>query len=553
MRADNEGEGGILALLALLISSNRTINRRFGRVVFGLGIFGAALFYGDALLTPAISVLSAVEGLKVASPAFDGYVIPIALGILVCFFLYQSRGTGSVGVLFGPVMLVWFFTLSVLGIVWIIKAPEVLESLNPLYAVEFFVSNKSPGFFVLGAVFLVVTGGEALYADMGHFGRFPIKLAWFALVLPSLLLNYFGQGALLLINPAAVKNSFYLLAPSWGLFPLIILAAVATIVASQAVVSGAFSLTFQALQLDLLPRLKVIHTSSEEAGQIYVPFVNWMMLLGTIFLVLVFRSSGNLAGAYGVAIATLMIITTLLMHACSVSLWNWGALTAFALTGGLLIVDAAFFGANIVKIDQGGWFPFVIAIAVYIVIGTWSRGRELLRERFSGEEIPFDMFLTDPNLKSVPRVPGTAVYMTKNPNGVPRTMLHNYKHNKIFHERIIIMTVHTEGIPRVPEIRRIEVEKITDNFIRIIARYGFMETPDVPHIFKYMGEYGISCRISEATFFLGRETIVVRPASGIAGLKKKLFAFLSQNMQPATSRFNIPPNRVIEIGLQIEI
>ncbi len=553
MRADNEGEGGILALLALLISSTRKVKKLSG-VVFGLGIFGAALFYGDAMLTPAISVLSAIEGLKVASPALDSYVIPVTLGILICFFFIQSRGTGGVGVLFGPVMLVWFFVLAALGIMWIIKAPGVLSALNPFYAAEFFVNNRFPGFFVLGAVFLVVTGGEALYADMGHFGGFPIKLAWFALVLPSLVLNYFGQGALLLTRPEAVENSFYMLAPEWGLYPLIILAAMATIIASQAVVSGAFSLTSQALQLDFLPRVRVIHTSPKEIGQIYIPFVNWVMLIGTVFLVLVFRSSGNLAGAYGVAIATLMIITTLLMYACSVSIWNWKVLTALFLTAALLIVDTAFFGANIVKLNEGGWFPFMIAIAAYTVIVTWTRGRTLLQERFSREEIPFETFLSDPDLKSVPRVPGTAVYMTKNPQGVPRTMLHNFKHNKVFHERIIIMTIQTEGVPRVPEHRRIDVEKITDNLIRVIARYGFMETPDVmPILFKYLGEYGIDCRLLETTFFLGRETILVHRTRGIAGLKRTLFAFLSRNAEPATIHFNIPPNRVVEIGLQIEI
>ena len=553
MRADNEGEGGILALLALLITSNGTV-KKYGGFVFGIGIFGAALFYGDAMLTPAISVLSAIEGLQVASPAFDRYVIPVTLGILVCFFFLQSRGTGGVGALFGPIMLVWFSVLAVLGITWIIKAHEVLWALDPYYAAEFFINNKFPGFFVLGAVFLVVTGGEALYADIGHFGGFPIKLAWFALVLPSLVLNYFGQGALLLTKPGAIENSFYMLAPSWGLYPLIILAAAATVIASQAVVSGAFSLTAQALQLDFLPRVKVIHTSAKEIGQIYIPFVNWAMLLGTVFLVLVFRSSGNLAGAYGVAIATLMIITTLLMYICTVSIWRWSVIIAVPLTVALLIVDTAFFGANIVKVGEGGWFPFMIALAAYAVIITWTKGRVQLQERFDRDEVPFDLFLSDKELKSVPRVPGTAVYMTKNPHGVPRTMLHNYKHNKIFHERIIIMTIKTEGIPRVPKHRRVNVEKIADNIIRVTAQYGFMESPDViPVIFKYLKEYGVDCRMAETTFFLGRETIVIHNPGGISGLKKRLFAFLSRNMEPVTAHFSIPPNRVVEIGLQIKI
>lgn len=553
MRADNEGEGGILALLALLISSNSMV-KKSGGFVFGLGIFGAALFYGDAMLTPAISVLSAIEGLKVASPAFDDYVIPATLIILACFFFVQNRGTGGVGSLFGPVMLVWFSVLAVLGIVWIIQAPEVLRALNPVYAAEFFVNNGFPGFFVLGAVFLVVTGGEALYADIGHFGGFPIKLAWFALVLPSLVLNYFGQGALLLTNPVALDNSFYMLAPEWGLYPLIILACIATIIASQAVVSGAFSLTSQALQLDFLPRVKVVHTSSKEIGQIYIPFINWVMFLGTVFLVLVFRSSGNLAGAYGVAIATLMIITTLLMYICSVSIWKWSAYIAVPLTVVLLIVDTAFFGANIIKLNEGGWFPFLIAIAAYTIILTWTRGRMQISKRFQRDELPFDKFLSDVNLKSTHRVPGTAVYMAKNPYGVPRTMLHNYKHNKVFHERIIILVLDTKGVPRIPRDKRIEVEKITSDIIRVTAHYGFMETPDVmPVVFKQLEDYGIDCKVEETTFFLGRETIVLQKAKGIAGLKKRLYAFLARNREPVTTRFNIPPNRVVEIGLQIEI
>lgn len=552
MRADNDGEGGVLALLALLISRSRDI-KKFNRLVFGLGIFGAALFYGDAMLTPAISVISAVEGLRVASPVFHEYVIPITLAILTALFFYQSRGTGRVGSLFGPVMLAWFFALAVLGGVWIIKRPEVLAALNPLYGVEFFMINKIHGFLVLGAVFLVVTGGEALYADMGHFGGFPIKLAWFALVLPSLVLNYFGQGALLLARPEAVENSFYLLAPSWGLYPLIVLSTMATIIASQAVISGAFSLTAQALQLDFLPRVKVIYTSPEQMGQIYVPFVNWLMFLGTVFLVLVFRSSGNLASAYGAAIVTLMVITTLLMYVCSVSIWKWPVFLAVAVTACLLIVDLAFFGATIIKIGQGGWFPFLIAIVVYLVVITWTRGRRALAEEFRKEEISFDLFLSDPALKSVPRVPGTAIYMSKNPEGVPRTMLHNFKHNKVFHERIIILTIYTEGVPRVPWPKKFRVEELAHNFIRVIASYGFMETPDISHVIRHLKDQGIECRVEDITFFLGRETIVVRDPRGITGLKKQLFAFLSQNMLPATSHFNVPPNRVVEIGLRIQI
>jgi KUP system potassium uptake protein len=552
MRADNEGEGGVLALLALLISRNG-MAKRFGRIVFSLGVFGAALFYGDAMLTPAISVLSAVEGLRIASPVFHDYVVPVTLVILACLFFVQSKGTGRVGSLFGPVMLVWFFTLSVLGVLWIIKRPEVLVALNPLHAAGFFIANKMHVFFALGAVFLVVTGGEALYADMGHFGGFPIRLAWYALVLPALVLNYFGQGALLLARPEAVENSFYLLAPPWGLYPLIILATMATIIASQAVISGAFSLTSQALQFDFLPRVKVIYTSPEQMGQIYIPFVNWLMFMGTVFLVLVFRSSGNLASAYGAAIVTLMVITTLLMYVCSVSIWKWNTFLALTVTVCLLIVDLAFFGANITKLGQGAWFPYLIAIVVYLTVITWTRGRRALAEEFQKGGISFDLFLADPSLKSVPRVPGTAVYMSKNPEGVPRTLLHNFKHNKVFHERVIILTIYTEGVPRVPWPKKFRVEKLDHGFIRVIANYGFMETPDISHVVRHLKDHGIDCSVEEITFFLGRETIIVQDPRGLSGLRKQLFAFLSQNMLPATSHFNVPPNRVVEIGLRIQI
>jgi KUP system potassium uptake protein len=388
---------------------------------------------------------------------------------------------------------------------------------------------------------------------MGQFGGFPIKLAWFALVLPALMLNYFGQGALLLARPEAVENSFYFLVPSWGLYPLIVLATMATIIASQAVISGAFSLTTQALQLDFLPRVKVIYTSPERMGQIYIPFVNWLMFLGTIFLVLIFRSSDNLANAYGAAIVTLMVITTLLMYVCAVSIWKCNVFLALFVTFFFLVGDLAFFGANIVKISQGGWFPFTIAIAVYFIVITWTRGRRALAEQFRKEEISFDLFLSDPGLKSVPRVPGTAIYMSKNHDRVPRTMLQNFKHNKVFHERMIILTIYTEVVPRVPWPKKLRVEELAYNFTRVIANYGFMETPDIAHVEMHLKDHGIDCSVEDTTFFLGRETIVVRDPRGLSGLRKQIFAFLSQNMLPAMSHFKIPPNRVIEIGLEVQI
>jgi KUP system potassium uptake protein len=552
MRADYNGEGGIFALLTLVLSKGRLRRRRL-RLVTAVGLFGAALFYGDGMLTPAISVLSAVEGLKVTSSILEPLVIPITVGILLALFILQRRGTGLVGKVFGPVMVIWFLTLAVLGIRWIIEAPEVLKSINPVYALDFFVINRVAGFFVLGAVFLVVTGGEALYADIGHFGKIPIRFAWFTVVLPGLLLNYFGQGALLIKSPQSVINPFYLLAPPWGHYPLIALATAATIIASQAVISGAFSLTSQALQLGYIPRLVVSHTSQREIGQVYVPVVNWLLLIGTIGIVLGFRSSANLAGAYGLAVVLLMVVTTSLMFICARSLWGWSILFAGFVTAFLLFVEVFFLGANLAKFKQGAWFPLLVTTIVYVVFVTWKQGRTILRERISIERLPMKNLVDDLEKNPPLRVKGFAVFMSSNPSGVPRTLLHNLKHNRVLHEHVIILTIVNDEIPRVPIHKRLEVQEIAPNFHRIIAHYGFVETPDVTNILHLAGKHGLDYNIHETTFFLGRETLVLGRSRKMSNLQKKLFMFLSRNAQDATLHYGIPTNRAIEIGIQIEI
>jgi KUP system potassium uptake protein len=552
MRADYHGEGGIFALLTLVLSKGRIRGRRL-RLVTAIGLFGAALFYGDGMLTPAISVLSAVEGLKVTSSILEPLVIPITVGILLVLFILQRRGTGLVGKVFGPIMVIWFLTLGVLGIRWIIEAPEVLESINPVYALDFFIINRVAGFFVLGAVFLVVTGGEALYADIGHFGKIPIRFAWFTVVLPGLVLNYFGQGALLIKSPQSVINPFYLLSPPWGHYPLIALATAATIIASQAVISGAFSLTSQALQLGYIPRLVVSHTSHREIGQVYVPVVNWLLLIGTVGIVLGFRSSANLAGAYGLAVVLLMVVTTSLMFICARSLWGWSILFAGFVTAFLLFIEVFFLGANLVKFTQGAWFPLLVTTIVYVVFVTWKQGRTILRERISIDRLPMKNLVDDLKKNPPLRVKGFAVFMSSNPSGVPRTLLHNLKHNRVLHEHVIILTIVNDEIPRVPIHKRLEVQEIAPNFHRIIAHYGFVETPDVTNILHLAKKHGLEYNIHETTFFLGRETLVLGRSRKMSNLQKRLFMFLSRNAQDATLHYGIPTNRAIEIGIQIEI
>ena len=552
MRADNNGEGGIMALLALTLK-NSPGDTRSRWLLMSMGIFGAALFYGDGVITPAISVLSAVEGLKIATPALEPFVIPITLIVLTGLFLFQRKGTASVGALFGPVMVVWFATLALLGIINILDEPAVLQAVNPLYGFQFFVENKWYGFLALGAVVLAVTGGEALYADMGHFGRMPIKTAWFFFVLPALLLNYFGQGALMIHNPAAVENPFYLLAPPWALYPLIGLATLATVIASQAVISGAFSVTRQAIQLGYCPRLEVIHTSEREIGQVYVPAINWTLWMAIIALVLGFQTSSNLAAAYGIAVTGTMAIDTILAVVVARALWGWSSVTAVLVAVLFLIIDLSFFSANAMKIPQGGWFPLVVAVAVFTLLSTWKRGRALLFDRLRDGAIALEPFLAGIAAHPPLRVPGTAVFLTANLNGVPHAMLHNLIHNKVLHERVVLLTVITEDVPHVPEIDHAEVQPLGNDFYRVIVRYGFKDEPDIPMTLTKCKDCGLEFQMMETSFFISRETLISTIAPGMAIWREKLFISMARNAGSVSNYFKIPTNRVVELGTQIEL
>ncbi|MDD5240603.1 MAG: potassium transporter Kup [Sulfuricella sp.] len=552
MRADNNGEGGIMALLALTLKSAPG-DTRSRWLLMSMGIFGAALFYGDGVITPAISVLSAVEGLKIATPAFEPYVIPITLSVLAGLFLFQRKGTASVGALFGPVMIVWFAILALLGVVNIYNEPGVLQAVNPLHGVHFFVEHGWYGFLALGAVVLAVTGGEALYADMGHFGRMPIRTAWFFLVLPALLLNYFGQGALMIGNPAAVENPFYLLAPSWALYPMVALSTLATVIASQAVISGAFSVTRQAMQLGYCPRLEVRHTSEKEIGQVYLPAINWTLFIAIVALVLGFRSSSNLAAAYGIAVTGTMAIDTILVVVVARALWGWSWPTGIVVAAFFLIIDLSFFSANAMKIPQGGWFPLVVGIAVFTLLSTWKRGRALLFDRLRDGAIALEPFLAGIASHPPLRVSGTAVFLTAHLDGVPHAMLHNLIHNKVLHERVALLTVITEDVPHVPEIDHAEVHPLGNGFYRIVVRYGFKDEPDIPRTLMQCKEYGLEFQMMETSFFISRETLIATIAPGMALWREKLFISMARNAGSVTAYFKIPSNRVVELGTQIEL
>lgn len=553
LRADNRGEGGILALMAL-ISPHRPLARGRRRwLVLMLGLFGAALLYGDGMITPAISVLSAFEGLEIATPVLRPYVIPVTIVVLVCLFAFQRRGTARVGAVFGPVVLLWLATLAILGLIQIAREPSVLAALSPLPGARFFIHNGWAGFLVLGAVFLVVTGGEALYADMGHFGARPIRLGWFGAALPGLLLNYFGQGALLLHEPDAVVNPFYHLVPRWALPLLIVIATAATIIASQAVISGAYSLTRQAVLLGYSPRLRIDHTSSEEIGQIYMPGINWALMLSAVALVIGFGSSSNLAAAYGVAVTSTMLITTLLLFVVARQRWGWSWLAASALTVLFLIVDVAFFGANILKVPHGGWFPLVIGAGIYTLMATWKRGREILKSRLEAQAIPLRMVLEDLEADPPHRVPGTAVYMVSTPDATPPALVHNLTHNKVLHEQVIFLSVLTEEVPFVDRSDRLELETIGAGFHTVKVRYGFMQDPNVPLVLRQLTEHGLDLAPDATTYFLGRETILASEQPGMARWREKLFAFMSRNALRATAFFQIPPEQVFEVGVQVEI
>jgi KUP system potassium uptake protein len=552
-RADNGGEGGILALMALAMQRQRGEVARARPVVVALGLFGAALLYGDGIITPAISVLSAVEGLSLATPAFERYVIPITIIIILGLFLLQRRGTAGIGAIFGPLMCIWFLTLGVLGLREIFHNPEVLWALSPVAAARFFAANAWHGFLVLGAVFLVVTGGEALYADMGHFGRRPIQLAWFGLVLPGLLLNYFGQGALLLRVPEAADNPFYKLAPSWALYPLVALSTAATVIASQALISGAFSLTNQAIQLGYSPRMEVVHTSAEERGQIYLPGLNAALLVGVILLVLSFRNSSALAAAYGIAVTATMAITTVLAYVVARERWGVRRWVALPVAGLFLGVDLSFFSANAVKIAAGGWFPLVLAAVVFTLLTTWKRGRDILGEKLRASSISLKELLESFGDHPPVRVPGTAVYMTGNPEATPPALLHNLKHNKVLHEQVVLLTILTEDVPHVPPEERVEVKRLEEGFVRVVASYGFMESPGIPDILKRCREQGLQFQLMGTSFFLGRETLIPSKKPGMALWREVLFAWMTRNARSATAYFRIPPNRVVELGAQVEL
>ena len=552
LRADNKGEGGIMALMMLAQRGVRD-NAKARWLIMVLGIFGASLFFGDGVITPAISVLSAVEGLQVAAPGLDHWVVSITVLILIGLFSFQRHGTGKVGAVFAPITAVWFLSLAALGLVQIIQAPQVLAALSPHYGIDFLLSNGTAGFFTLGAVVLSVTGAEALYADMGHFGKKPIRMAWFGFVLPALVLNYFGQGALLLSDPSASTNPFYRMIPEALLFPMIILAAAATVIASQAVISGAFSVAREAIQLGYLPRMQVLHTSTESRGQIYLPWINRMLLVLTIAVVLGFQSSTNLAAAYGIAVVGTMTIDSVLVMIVSRRIWGWSRISVFAIGLLFLTIDGAFLGANADKVEHGGWFPLVLGIILFAVMTTWRRGRDLVMRQIKRAGLAVEPFITSINSHPPLRVPGTAIFMTANQGAVPNALLHNLKHNKVLHERNVLLTVETLDVPTADADEHVEVETLSDDFFKVVLRYGFAEDQNVPQQLMAISECGLPFDMMDTTFFLSRESIVATDNHGMPLWRDKLFAFLQRNALPATAYFEIPGNRLIELGTQVEI
>jgi KUP system potassium uptake protein len=555
MRADNKGEGGSLALLALI--NRKSEGARWTRGIVLLGVFATALFYGDSMITPAISVLSAVEGLSVVEARFAPYAPILAVGILIGLFMIQARGTAKVGALFGPIMVVYFIVLAVLGIVHIIDNPGVLIALNPYYAARFFLSDGIRAFLAMGSVVLAVTGAEALYADMGHFGRNPIRVSWMFFVLPALMLNYLGQGAMILtLDPAAaqevIQNPFFLLAPDNLRLPLVILATMATVIASQAVISGAFSVTQQAIQLGFMPRLRIIHTSSAAAGQIYIPVINWALMIMVIVLVLTFRTSSNLAAAYGIAVTGAMLIDTCLLAVVLFVLWKWNRILAGILVAVFFLVDFAYFAANLTKVPDGGWFPLLIGLIAFTLLTTWAKGRQLMLDRLRESAMPVQVFVKSA-VNSASRVPGTAVFMTSTPDGVPHALLHNLKHNKVLHDRVLLLTVKIEDVPYVGDSRRSSFEDLGQGFYRMIIRYGFMEDPDVPAALAGATDCGPVFKMMDTSFFLARQTLIASSRPGMAIWREKLFAWMLRNAESAMEFFKLPTNRVVELGSQVEI
>ena len=552
MRADNRGEGGILALLALVLrGTKRGSKKRFFLIV--LGLFGTSMFFGDGMITPAISVVSAVEGLGVAAPALQPFVIPLTIVVVILLFLFQQKGTASVGALFGPITVIWFGVLGVLGAASIAKYPDIFIALSPHYAVKFFIDNQFAAFLAMGAVVLAITGTEGVYTDMGHFGKKPIRVAWGVWVLPALLLNYFGQGALILHDPNALVHPFYHLAPEWALYPLIGLATVATVIASQAVISGTYSLTRQAIQLGYCPRMDIFHTSESEIGQIYMPWINWTLLVAVIILVIGFGSSTNLAGAYGVAVTGMMAIDTVLAYFVATTLWGWSKWIAVPLAGVFLCIDISFFSANTVKLFHGGWFPIAVAGILFTLFTTWYRGRQLLMRQLAPGAIGIEPFVQSITQHPPTRVPGTAVFLTTATEGVPHALLHNLNHNKVLHERIVLLTVTTEEVPRVPDEERVEVTPLSGEFFRVVVKYGFKDEPDIPAALELAKARGLEFKMMETSFFLSRQTLVPKLGKDMALWREKIFALMSRNSSSATSFFNIPANRVVELGTRVEL
>ena len=550
LRADNHGEGGSLALLALI--ARRLGERRWTPGIVMLGVAATALFYGDAIITPAISVLSAVEGLSTVSDTFTAMVMPISILILIGLFAIQSYGTARVGALFGPIMVFYFLVLAVLGLRSVMTHPAILVSLNPHWAARFFADDPRLAFLALGSVVLAVTGAEALYADMGHFGRRAISISWLYVALPCLLLNYMGQGALLLSNPATIENPFYLMAPDWARLPLVVLATVATIIASQAVISGAFSVTQQAVQLGFLPRLRIVNTSAKAAGQIYVPFINWSLLIMVIMITLGFRSSSNLAAAYGIAVTGTMFITACMLGVLAWSVWKWPKPLAVLMTAIFLVVDGTYFASNLTKLFAGGWFPLLVAIVAFTLLTTWARGRQIVRQHLNQSAMTMEMFISS-TVRSLKRVPGTAVFLSASSKGVPPALLHNVKHNKVLHDRVVILTVHIQGVPQVPEEKRTEIHALDQEFYRMILHYGFMEEIDIPAALAGVTGCGPLFSPMDTSYFLGRQTLIPSSKPGMAIWREKLFAWMVQNAESAMEFFKLPINRVVELGSQLEI
>ena len=552
VRADNHGEGGILALAALIVPAHksRPTGLRWGLIL--LGLFGTALLYGDGIITPAISVLSAVEGLEVAAPALEPYVIPIAVTILVALFAIQRQGTARVGAVFGPVMIVWFTVLAVLGGYHVIRDPGVLAAVNPAHASRFIGEQPRLAFLALGAIFLVVTGSEALYADMGHFGKRPIRIGWYTVVFPALLLNYFGQGAMLIAQPDTIDNPFFRMSPAWAVLPMVILATMATVIASQALISGAYSLTMQAVQLGYLPRFDIDHTSPREIGQVYIASINWSLMIACVGLVVSFRSSTNLAAAYGVAVTTTMVITTILLFFVMRERWKWTLPVSVSLTALFLVVDVSFFAANIVKVPAGGWFPLVVGGVMFFVMTTWKLGRTRMTAALKRGDLPIERFIGSITTHPQTRVPGTAAYLFPDPGVTPPALLANLRHNEVLHETVVLVSVQTSNVPRVPQVRRATVHELGEGFVQVVLHFGFMDEPDVPRALSNIVDPEFGFDSEDAAFFLGRETIITK-GRGIGRLRAALFALMHRNSSSAVQYFSLPPEQVIEIGRQVAL